>query len=484
MNLSVFSLERSGGWQRLIALSIALLLSAIGLSFLIISNDVRVAVAVTITVLLVILSTIDIRIAVTATFVYLFFMGDIRRLLIPVAGWSGTDPLLLISPGFVILTVAYLMATQRTSFTTSLSPWVLGVMLIMTVQIVNPRQGSLMVGVAGSMFYLVPMLWFWIGQSFFNKLLYNKFIFKILLPLCFLSCIFGFYQTFYGYLPHQQIWYECCAYTALGVDGIQAPISFFASSIEYSVFNTVGAIILWARYLKTSDRLALAGILPLLTASFLMGSRGPVLIFTVVAASLWAAQGRDRKTWIVRGAFALLIGGGALGMGVSGLSQTIVTENARIQHRVQRQAHGLLNPGESTAVVHSMMFLHGIKKGFTDPLGSGLGSTTRASKKFGTGGPGGSEKDISDMFIATGIVGGTVYLLLVFKTIFTTIRYWHNDRSLNALCIAGILGISLFGWLGGGRYALTPLIWITVGALDRNASPLIQSPLLVGDSKS
>jgi len=472
MNFSALSLPRTldrGRWRHFLTLALAFVAGTSILSVLMITGEVRMAVAFTIGTVLVVLAMMDLRLAILAVLAYLVVMGDLRRLLIPVAGWSGSDPLLLIGPVFVILVVGYLMAARLTRFDTTLAPWIVGLMLIMLIQTVNPRQGGLMVGVAGALFYIVPVLWFWIGQTFFTLHLYRLLIFKFVLPVSLISSVFGLFQTFYGYLPHQQMWYDCCSYTALGVEGIQAPISFFASSIEYSAFNVVGAIVLWALYLKTGNRVALAGILPLLTASFLMGSRGPVLVFTVTAAALWAALGHDRRTWVLRGALAVFVGSVALGLSVSGISQNISTDNQRVQHRIQRQAHGLLNPGESTAVVHSMMFLHGIKSGFTTPLGSGLGSTTRAASKFGEGSRG-SEKDISNLFISTGLIGGILYLIIVFKITQLSIQYWHTDRSVVALCIAGVLGITLFGWLAGGRYALTPLIWITIGALDRNAS--------------
>ena len=36
-----------------------------------------------------------------------------------------------------------------------------------------------------------------------------------------------------------------------------------------------------------------------------------------------------------------------------------------------------------------------------------------------------------------------------------------------ALAILGILIATIFSWLRGGMYAISPIIWLCVGALDR-----------------
>ena len=112
------------------------------------------------------------------------------------------------------------------------------------------------------------------------------------------------------------------------------------------------------------------------------------------------------------------------------------------------------------------MMIHGYKEGLQSPLGQGLGATTKAAAKFG--GQGGSlEVDSSDVFRSTGLVCGVIYLIIIFLIIRGAVQYWTRTRGLLALALAGILAVTFFGWLRGGRYAVAPLIWICVGALDR-----------------
>jgi hypothetical protein len=113
-----------------------------------------------------------------------------------------------------------------------------------------------------------------------------------------------------------------------------------------------------------------------------------------------------------------------------------------------------------------------------NPLGDGLGSTTKAAHKFGKPEDitGSMEVDISNVFLSTGTFGGLIYLLIVILTVKQSIQFWSRHRLLVGLCIAGVLGVTLLNWLAGGRYALTPLIWFLIGSLDRMNADLSDEP--------
>jgi hypothetical protein len=469
----------SRGAARSVLFGTVCLGSIAAVCLLLVVGEIRLALTVVVGFTLVILATVSIRLSVVAALVYLTLMGDIRRLLIPVAGWSGTDPLLLIGPTFVVILTAYVFATKRAQFRTQLAPWILALMVIMALQIMNPRQGGLMVGIAGAMFYIIPLLWYWIGQVYATPKFVETILFRVVVPLAFVAISVGLYQVFFGYMPHQQLWFDCCAYIALGVEGIQAPISTFASAIEYSVFTTAAAAILWARYLKTKNPTLLLAIVPLIIAAFLVGSRGPIAQLLAVSAALWAALSRDTRTWVLRGMTAAVIAGGMLVVTLLQLGQVAETVgNERIQHRMQRQANGFLHMNDrskSTATIHKRMMIIGIWRGMQNPLGDGLGSTTKAAHKFGKPEDitGSMEVDISNVFLSTGTFGGLIYLLIVILTVKQAVQYWSRNRTLVGLCIAGVLGITVLNWLAGGRYALTPIIWLLIGSLDRmNADTL------------
>ena len=71
------------------------------------------------------------------------------------------------------------------------------------------------------------------------------------------------------------------------------------------------------------------------------------------------------------------------------------------------------------------------------------------------------------MFVSGGVIGGTLYLVLVVLISVTAVRYWMKTRSLIALAIVGFLVFMALGWLRPGQYCLTPLTWLVIGSLDR-----------------
>lgn len=457
------------GWTSLIIALLSAFAGMSALSYLIVFEKYRFAIAVTVSLLLIAFSVVNIRIAIVGALTYLVFMGDIRRMLIPSVGWSGEDPLLLIGPVFAIIVFAYAWSSQAVKINTPLAGWVLGLMGIMMLQMLNPRQGGLIVGVSGALFYLVPLLWYWIGRTYATPGYLHQVLFYVVVPLGGLATAFGLFQLFYGYLPYQELWVDLAAGSGLlGSEGIEKPISFFASPTEHDNFILSALVVLIAALIHRRQYGLLLFIIPMIGTIFLGGSRGPVAKLLVTAAGLWAVVGTNTSTWILRGSLALLIG--VVGLSWSLSSIEIEGGNERIAYRFERQQEGFVGGdarGGSSALNHLNMIAAGIKQGVTNPLGFGLGATTKAAAKYGGNVSGSTEGDASDIFRATGLFGGVIYLVILFLVIRSAFHYWAQTRSLLALSLAGILAVNFFLWLMGGQYAMSALIWFLIGALDR-----------------
>ena len=101
--------------------------------------------------------------------VWLVALGLVRRLFDTTAGATSHaglgDPLLLVEP--VVMLVLVAVAFQRGAFRdrTRLANAVLALNVLEVVEVLNPLQGSPLVGVGGLLFLLVPMLGFWVGRS-------------------------------------------------------------------------------------------------------------------------------------------------------------------------------------------------------------------------------------------------------------------------------------------------------------------------------
>jgi hypothetical protein len=412
---------------------------------------------------------IQLRLAIVAALVFLVLLGDLRRVLLPVAGWSGTDPLLVVGPAFALIATAYTWATGRFSFDTPAAKWMLGLMAVMLVQVFNPRQGGLLVGVAGIMFQLVPLLWFWLGRAYGSRGVLQSLLFRVMLGLSVLAMLFGLYQSLVGYLPYQLDWYHTAGYIALGTpDAGLAPITFFASGSEHNVFVSLGLILLWTLVLFKRPWAVL--LVPLFCGALLLtGTRGPIAKGLAMMVGLWAILGRTLKTWLLRGSLALVLAAGGLYLGLSSLTQTLDEAPRQVQVQIQRQAeefvHGSGSAEGSSTANHLGMLLYGYETGLRRPLGRGLGAGTKAAKKFGTLST--TETDLGDSFLALGIPGGVAYHGLVIVLVVTAFRLWQRNRDPLSMALLGFMGISFFGWLEGGQYAVTPLLWFCLGAMDR-----------------
>lgn len=444
--------------------------------YLIATGEDRIAIAGTLLALLAATVFVQPRAAVVLTFLYLAVLGELRRGLIPVIGWSPRDILLLIAPAAAGLLVGRALLDKAIRPGALLGRGVLLLLLVMGLQIFNPRQGGLSVGLAGMLFSVAPLAWFWIGQAYATPAFLQRLFYRLVLPVAVAAALLGLYQTVIGFLPFEKEWIDISrrsGYAALSVRGTIRAVSFFPSSAEYASYLLTAVALLWAAFFQGRRR-TLVLIAALSAAVFLIGSRGAVLFVLVPPVVLWAIQGRTRAVWLPRVALATAAGVVALVVGLSQIDDTDprergLTAQDPTQVLLLHQKEGLLDPFDaesSTGGIHLRLILDGFRSGFTNPLGNGLGSVTLAGARFGSSGQS-SEWDMSNAFISLGLVGGALYLALVGLVLLTATRFWWTQRSLVALAIVGLLVVNIGQWLNGGHYAVAALIWFTIGALDR-----------------
>ncbi len=455
-------------WRQLGAL-IACALTLPVMVLLAMQGQVRIPLAGAIAFPLLALAAFNIRLAIVAAIAFLVLLGDIRRALIPIAGWSGMDPLLLVGPAFAVLVCGAAMGTGALRLDTPLSRWAAALTMVMALQIFNPLQGGLQVGIAGVIFLMAPLFWFWVGRAYGTEELLRSVLFYVVLPLGIAATLFGFYQKFFGYLPYQMNWYWIAGYGGLGnpETGL-APITFFASGTEHGAFLVTTGVIAWAMFLR-KGRAAILIVLPVLIGVVLTGSRGPVVKALVMMAVMWAVLGTNRAAWLPRFGLAAIVL--AAGLAWSLTAASTLASDPGIQNNHTRQSQFLLGEEDVSGhdynplVAHSTLLLHGYQALIQRPLGSGLGATSAAATKFG-GASWSTETDVGDVMVATGLPGGLAYHGMIFFIAVTAIRYWRGTRSTLALAVMGLLGSHFLLWLGGGLYAVSAIVWLCIGCLD------------------
>lgn len=417
------------------------------------------------------------EVALYMLLIFLPFLGLIRRILIPAAGWSSMDPFVVMGPALVLMMTAkwmYEKYIRREAITddTQLFRLVRWMLLVDVIQIFNPLQGSLFTGIAGAIFYIVPVCFMILGREYFQERWLSR-IYATMFIIGILVAIYGFKQFWLGLFPFELAWVELSGYTALQVYDAIRPISTFTNAAEYAHFLGVTAVIGWAYFLRGKARnkiLVMIGVGILYAALFVESARGVIVTVTLALTviTMVSAKKAISKVLMSIAAFGILTG-------LFVVMTKLNTENDLIHHAVI----GLTDPfGEqSTLPGHIDLLFIGLIKGITNPVGYGLGSTTIAAGKF-AGTVVSSEVDFSNKFLATGIVGGVLYLTIMIKVLFRAMKQVNVGGPIH-LIILGILIAEGGSWLTGGHYSVVPLIWLSIGFLDITSARLTQKNSLM-----
>jgi hypothetical protein len=396
---------------------------------------------------------------------WLFALGLVRRMVGTVGPGGPLDPLLLVGP--VVLAVLVASTAARSSFRsrTPLGNLVLAISALLLLSALNPLQGGPVVGVAGLLFTLVPMLAFWIGRAAGDDSLVRG-VLKLYAALSILAAAYGLYQTFVGFPVWDQRWILEGGYTALDVGGVIRAFGTSTSASEYATLVGVGLVAwftLTRRLLFALPALSLLGC-----AVFYESSRAIIFGLALTLALLGALRRR------VPLPLALAIAAVAVVAVVWFAGRMLpATDDGHLTAALtQHQLGGLadpLNPETSTLTLHFGYFLSGFLSAITNPVGHGVGTITIASAKFGGAGQG-TELDPSNMAVAAGLPGLSLYLCLAgtgFRRAYKAAKLRH-DRL--AQCAFGVLVLMAFQWLNGGQYSVAILPWFLLGWLDRQGT--------------
>jgi hypothetical protein len=400
---------------------------------------------------------------------FLMVMGGFRRSLIPLLGYTETDPLLLVSPVAATICFVNLAINRQLRPSTQLGKWIMGLMACMGLAVLNPLQGNPLVGLTGAAFYLVPLMWYCIGRNVGTPQIV-KTISQIVLFASVMGAIYGLKQHFFGFSAADNEWFKLSKFT-LQVGGTQRPMSFYTSPAEYANFLSLGIIVCFCNYLR-GQRVYVLLALFLAYALFMTGIRGNLLSCVGSCTLMWAIQGREIRQWIPRVvAAAVIVGvGGVLGLQQIGTVAESVGGGSSGAEMVTHQVEGLTDPLAEDSSVHGHLNLiaTGILGGIKMPIGYGLGATTMGSGRFGGSASFSAEIDIANMFYSLGIAGGIAFIGVIVTCFRAAALYWYHTRAYAPLLIIGALASSNGNWLTAGHYSQAALVWILIGCLDRS----------------
>jgi len=396
---------------------------------------------------------------------WLAVLGTLRRLVTTVgsAGSLG-DPLLLVGPAAWVLLAAAAISHGALGQRTRLANTVLFLTALLTVSVINPLQGSPLVGLGGFLLVVPPMLAFWVGRGLLDDETLRRVVI-VVAGLAIPTAGYGLVQTLIGFPSWDARWIIEDAYVALNVGGAIRPFASFASAAEYAGFlamGTVSWLALGRKLLYLPLALAPIGLLGI--ALWLESARG-IIVFTLAAVWLILAARRGLPLrWALLVGVALLA---SLPLVVGRLAPDQFSSSATgdlVTHQVQ----GLSDPfgQESSLPGHISLVTNGLQQAIVNPLGRGVGAITAAAGKYG-GSIAGTEADPGNAAVAVGAMGLVAYILLVLRGLPLAYRIAAQRRDIVALAALGILCVTFLQWLNGAQYAVAPLPWLVLGWLDR-----------------
>jgi hypothetical protein len=402
---------------------------------------------------------------VVATLTFLSGIGLVRRLLIPVAGWSGSDPLLLVGPAVaVVLLVRRPQGNELRSIGGALPAMVAALLLLTGLEVFNPEGGGLLAGVTGLLFIAAPLLWFFVGVWLADDRLVAGLQATIVLVAC-LAAGYGVWQTLVGFPSWDTEWIRVGGYTALQV-GVIRSFSFFTSSAEYAICLTAAIMVILARTMR--GRLSTLPALPLLVWALILESSRTMVVQGLAGILIMAAllAGSVRRALVIAVVGLVIIGVLDQLLAPHLLAVADTTSDPLIAH----EAGGLgdpLNPEQSTVQIHVDQVLTGFALALNHPLGLGTAGTNLAGLKVNELAVG-AEVDIPNQFISLGILGGLLYVAIVVRTLAGVAGLALRRRDVVSIATVGILVVSFGQWLNGGYYALAPLVWLLIGSIGRS----------------
>src|SRR6266550_7686264 len=170
--------------------------------------------------------------------------GFLRRAQYLFLPYSQTDPIHVVTPLVTLLAFAMLLQRHKLRIfrETPLAAPVSILGLIYFLEIFNPLQGGIAVGLSGALFMLVPVVWFYFGQTI--KPAFLETALRVMVVLGVLTSLYGLYQLAFGFPSFEQYWIDNTEfYNSISVGNVKRALATYSSAEEWGRYIEIGALI-------------------------------------------------------------------------------------------------------------------------------------------------------------------------------------------------------------------------------------------------
>jgi hypothetical protein len=445
---------------------------ALGLTIAVLLSEGQIRAIVLLMLLLLGLLCLSPRRGIYILLVFLPFMYFLRRQVLHFNEFSKTDPILLFPPlvtiamflGFIIFYTADFYRYLQRSLLMKL---LLALQLIYFLEIFNPLQGSILVGLAGAMYFMIPMLWVFMGLLLEEADI--RRIFKLIIVIGAITAAYGVYQHFFGLSDVEK--YEAESKNFFLTIGAKVRImSTFSSMGDFSLYSSIAAFLAFAHYWRTKTSLLYLGPMGLAVCSIFWGSvRAAMfsLAFSIIMFLIVHAESRPQV--LLRATMACVVVGSLYGYLYTFTPKEIWEVSRSKDPFVVHSIAGLAHPTEESSFnLRLENWAYIVKSSFLEyPAGRGLGSTTVAARKF----EGEEARTVDSMFFelmyGSSPLGAFLLLLItlvVFRDLMTLTIESAEPFSLRVTF--GLLAAFFLGSYFGQNLRDTvnsPLAWLLIG---------------------
>ena len=423
---------------------------------------------------------ISLEAGLTAIMLFEPFRGILRRMQYLIVPYSDVEPIHLLTPFAAFMALLILLNREKLSvlFQTPLAKGVTALAAICFLQIFNPLQGGLFVGLSGALFFLVPMVWFYFGQhstpEFFPRMM------RLIVVVGIVTSLWGVYQTVFGYPEFELYWIHNTDHMeSIAVYNVTRALATFSNSEEWGRYTEIGCLIAMGLGLSRTEGkfrfgwFICGGVLFVMLA--LTGQRSSIFGLFLGLALLFLTGARTLGSGFLR---VVLLG--VLLAGFLGLSSRIAgddtyepdTSNA-VNTMLSHTTKGTLDPTNEYSLGARFETWHEIvtERLPSNPLGVGIGDSTLAGARGDE-----NERRPTDNHFLTIAVSAGIPALLLFIWIFwrafrVTIKIWRNSErdSANfsqmriAIALLGAFVLGNFFGTSFGIYSIAPIGWLLFG---------------------
>jgi len=450
--------------------SVSILLG-LAVSILLVRGEIRLLVLMLLGVLS--LCCLSPRRGVFILTTFLPFMYLLRRLVLTMQEFDKRDPILLfpvITAGLMLFSVLlfYGPVLLRYFRNSALMKTCLFLVAIFTLQVFNPLQGGLLVGVAGGMYFIIPILWIAFGVLLKREDIGR--LFKLVMTIGTITALYGLYQHFYGLFAFEV--YELKAkqfYKFIGDKSNVRVMSTFASLGDFSLYLALAGIVCFASFWRSMRYFSLMLFLINIYTMLWMSVRTSFLLLMFSVVILMILHARNTKAIVLRGAMAfvaiVIVYGVLYSHDPAKMYDQQFSANPYIVHTLS----GITHPTKEVSFQLRLKSWANIVWTTVSeyPFGRGLGSTTPAAVKFEGGAFFEADSYFFEMFYGSGIVAPFLFLIVMYLTLRNLLRLvvqYPGDFTYKVvmalLCgvfLGSIFGLALRDMIAG------PIAWLLIG---------------------